>query len=206
MMKIVANIVSIILHPLLMGTYGVWLALSCTYLSIYPMLVKLSLGGGVFLCTAVIPGILILLMVKSGAAGDLELTDRKERVIPYLVFITSNIVCLFYLFKMQMPFWLLSMFVGGCFGLFLSLCINFAWKISAHAMGIGGLLGAIMGVARIQMVNPYWLFMIVVVGCGLLATSRIILQKHTPMQVYAGFSVGFLCTFGASSINMIHLL
>lgn len=55
-----------------------------------------------------------------------------------------------------MPFWLLAMLIGACVALVIALCVNFAWKISAHAIGIGGLLGAIMGVARIHMINPYW--------------------------------------------------
>ena len=77
-------------HPLLMVTYGVILALSFTYLAIYPPTMKMLLVGGAFLSTAVVPGIFIFLMVKNGAAGDLELTDRKERGVPYLIIITSS--------------------------------------------------------------------------------------------------------------------
>ena len=132
-------------HPLLMVTYGVILALSFTYLAIYPPTMKMFLVGGAFLSTAVVPGIFIFLMVKNGAAGDLELTDRKERVVPYLIIITSIMVCIFYMYKMMIPFWFLSLMMGACVALIISLCINFYWKISAHTLGIGGLLGGIMG-------------------------------------------------------------
>lgn len=205
-MKIVASLISSVFHPLLMTTYGILVALTYSYLIIYPVEMKLYLTGGVFLCTAVIPGLLVFLMVKGGGASDLELTDRRERVMPYLIFITANMVCLFYLFKMQMPFWLLSIFVGACLGLFIAMCINFVWKISTHTLGLGGLLGVVMSIARIQMVNPYWLFILVIIAGGLTATSRIILEKHTPMQAYAGFALGFLCTFGASYLSFVHLL
>ena len=63
-----------------------------------------------------------------------------------------------------MPFWLLAMLIGACVALVIALCINFAWKISAHAIGIGGLLGGVMGVARIHMINPYWAFIVVLIG------------------------------------------
>jgi membrane-associated phospholipid phosphatase len=205
-MKLFANIISIVFHPLLMVTYGMLLALSFTYLGVYPLALKLHLTAGVFLCTVVIPGAIILLMVKNGMANDMELTNRRERMMPYLLFIASNMGCLFYLFKMQLPFWILSMFMGICVALFAALCINFVWKISIHTLAAGGLLGAVTGIARMQMTNPYWLFIAVLMIAGLTGTSRIILNKHTPMQVYAGFLLGLACTFAASFTHFIYLL
>lgn len=204
-MRLLANIASFLFHPLLMVTYGILLALSFTYLAIYPPTMKLLIAGGAFLSTAVIPGLFIWLLVRSGAAVDIELSNRKERVIPYLIFITSIIMCAFFLYKMLMPFWLLAMLIGVCIALVVALCINFYWKISAHAIGIGGLLGGIMGVSRIHMINPYWSFIIVILVAGLLGTSRLILKRHTPMQVYAGFCLGFICTFVASVLSYIYL-
>jgi len=189
-----------------MVTYGILLALNYTYLALYPSTMKLYLAGGVLLCTAVIPGLLIILLVKGGAAGDLELTDRRERVVPYLIFITSNMICLFYLFKMHLPFWVLSMFIGVCIALFTALCINFVWKISVHGIGIGGLLGAIMSASYIQKINPFWIFIFVIIAGGLVCTSRLILRKHTLLQTGAGFLLGFICTFGASFMSFIYFL
>lgn len=204
-MKVFANLISFLFHPLLMVTYGVVLALTFTFLAIYPLNMKLLIAGGVFVSTAVIPGLFIFLLVKNGAAVDIELSNRKERLVPYLIFITSILVCVFFLYKMLMPFWLLAMLMGACVALVIALVINFYWKISAHAIGIGGLLGGIMGVARIHMINPYWAFISVFVIAGLVATSRIFLKRHTPMQVYAGFSLGFICTFVASIVSYIYL-
>lgn len=56
-MRLFSNIISGMFHPLLMVTYGVVLALTFTYLAIYPPAMKLLLAGGAFLSTAVIPGI-----------------------------------------------------------------------------------------------------------------------------------------------------
>ncbi|RHJ81005.1 hypothetical protein [Parabacteroides sp. AM08-6] len=204
-MKLLSNIVSGMFHPLLMVTYGVILALMFTYLTIYPPAMKLLLIGGAFLSTAVIPGLFIYMMVRSGAAGDLELSDRKERVVPYLILITSILVCVFYMYKMMLPFWLLSLLVGASVALLLAMLINFYWKISAHMLGVGGLLGGIMGISRIHLMNPYWTFIIVIVIAGLVGTSRIFLKRHTSMQVYAGFCLGFICTFVSSFLSYIYL-
>lgn len=204
-MRLFSNIISGMFHPLLMVTYGVILALSFTYLAIYPPTMKLLLAGGAFLSTAVVPGGFILMMVKNGAAADMELSDRHERAVPYLIIITSLLVCTFYMYKMMLPFWFLSLLIGACVAMILALLINFYWKISAHTIGIGGLLGGIMGVARIHLLNPYWAFILVIVIAGLVGTSRIFLKRHTPMQVYAGFCLGFMCTFVASFLSYIYL-
>lgn len=204
-MKLFANIISGVFHPLLMITYGVLMVLLCTYLAIYPPTMKLLLIGGAFLSTALIPGLFIFMMVKSGAAVDMELSERRERVVPYLILITSVLVCVFYMYKMMLPFWFLSLLIGAGVALLLALVINFFWKISAHMLGIGGLLGGVMGVSRVHLMNPYWAFIIVIVIAGLLGMSRIFLKRHTPMQVYAGFGLGFICTFVASFMSYIYL-
>ena len=178
-MKLFSNIISFVFHPLLMVTYGIVLALMFTFLAIYPLPVKLLIAGGTFISTAIVPGLFIFLLVKNGAAGDIELSDRKERVVPYLIFITSILVCIFFLYKMLMPFWLLAMLIGACVALVIALCIN--------------------------MINPYWAFIVVLIVAGLLGTSRIFLKRHTPMQVYAGFCLGFICTFVASLMSYIYL-
>lgn len=204
-MKLFSNIISGMFHPLLMITYGVVMALTFTYLAIYPPAMKLLLAGGAFLSTAVVPGLFIYLMVRNGAAVDLELSDRRERVVPYLIFITSILICIFYMYKMMVPFWLLALLAGAAVALLFALVINFYWKISAHTLAVGGLLGGIMGVARIHMINPYGGFILVILIAGLVGTSRIFLKRHTPMQVYAGFCLGFICTFMASLLSYIYL-
>jgi len=72
-------------------------------------------------------------------------------------------------------------------------------------IGIGGLLGGIMGLARIHGINPYWAFIFVLLIAGAVGTSRIILNKHTTGQVFAGFGLGFVCTFVASLLSYIYL-
>ena len=204
-MRLLANIISGMFHPLLMVTYGVVLALTFTYLVIYPFTMKLLLVGCAFLSTAVIPGGFIFLLVKRGVATDMELARRQERIVPYLIFIMSVMFCAFYMYKMMLPFWFISLLLGVCIALILALLINFFWKISTHTIGIGGLLGGIMGIAQTHFINPYWVFICVIIIAGLVGSARIFLKRHTPMQVYAGFCLGFICTFVASFLSYIYL-
>ena len=113
-MRLFSNIISALFHPLLMVTYGITIALMNTFLVLYPLRMKLLIWGSTFLSTAVLPGLCIYLLVRNGAASDLELSKRKERVLPYLIFVTSVALCLYFLYRMMMPFWLLSLLMGGC--------------------------------------------------------------------------------------------
>lgn len=204
-MKTFSTLISIIFHPLLILTYGIMLTLTFTHLALYPYSMKLAIAGGTFLITALVPGLFIGLLVRNGAAKDLELSDRRERLIPYLILFTSVIACSYFLFRMFMPFWVIALLVGTALALFLALCINFFWKISAHTIGIGGLLGGIMGVAYIHQFNPYWAFIGVLLIGGLVGMSRIFLKRHTSMQAYAGFCLGFICTFVSSFLGYLYL-
>jgi membrane-associated phospholipid phosphatase len=200
-----ANIVSIVFHPLLMMTYGVLLAVSFTHLAMFPIALKLYMLGGVLLCTVFIPSFVVILMVRKGDAVDMELTEKSERVIPYMVFMLGNLLCFWFYMRLQLPAWLLSMFIGVSFALLLALCINFIWKISAHTIALGGMLGAIMGISYVRMINPYDMFVLVLLAGGLTGTARIILGKHTLMQVICGFILGFACTFLSSLLNISYL-
>ena len=62
-MKLFSNIVSILFHPLLMVTYGIVLALTCTFLSVYPLPMKLWIIGGTFVSTALMPGAFIYMLI-----------------------------------------------------------------------------------------------------------------------------------------------
>lgn len=203
-MRKIANILSTMFHPLLMVTYGIVMALSFSYLAIYPMKIKLILLSGVFLMTAVIPACFIYLMIKGGNGADWELSDRRNRTMPYLIYVGSVIATLFFLFKMMLPFWVLAQLLGTAVAMLLALCINFFWKISAHMIGIGGLLGGLMGISRIYMQNPYWGFIALILIAGCLGTSRLYLRKHTPFQVYCGFGLGFIVIYISSLLSYFY--
>ena len=159
-MRLIANILSIAFHPLLMVTYGVALAFASTYLAVYPLQMKLLILSGVFLMTAVVPAIFIFLLVKYGNAGDYALTNRRVRTLPYLLYVASIVACAFFLLRMLLPFWLVVILFGTAAVMLIAMGINFRWKISAHMIGIGGLIGGIMGIAQIYALNPWRGFII----------------------------------------------
>ncbi len=62
-------------------------------------------------------------------------------------------------------------------------------------MGLGALSGSIyaLGIRFEANVNTFFIWSILL--SGLVAYSRIKLEAHTSMQVYAGFILGFICQY-----------
>ena len=72
-------------------------------------------------------------------------------------------------------------------------------------IAIGGLLGGLMGISYIYSINPFWGFIAGFLIAGLVGTARVELRRHTLGQVFAGFALGFACTFVSSSLSFIYL-
>jgi len=85
--------------------------------------------------------------------------------------------------------------LGSCLVLLILFAITIKWKISGHGAGMGGLLGAVLALTFKYGINLLWPIIVVILISGAVGSSRIYLKKHTPMQVYAGFSVSVLCMY-----------
>lgn len=190
-MRFAAHILSVVFHPLLMITYGIYIALTYTSLAIFPAPLKMKILTCTFMMTAFVPALCIFMMIKIGRQGDYDLTKKADRTKPYLIYIASVVACALYLSRMLMPFWILATVFGTAITMLIAMCINFFWKISAHMIGIGGILGGLMGISHVYFMNPYWGFILGFAAAGLLGSSRLILRRHTPAQVYVGFGLGF---------------
>jgi membrane-associated phospholipid phosphatase len=81
--------------------------------------------------------------------------------------------------------------------LVLLTCISFFWRISAHMTGISGFLAIItMTGIRYPMLEMLYPQLFAILVCGGIATSRLYLNAHTPLEVLGGFVLGFtVCSF-----------
>ena len=74
----------------------------------------------------------------------------------------------------------------------LTAIINLKYKISAHMVGIGGLLGSLIVVSYVLKYNAVPQLSVLVLLAGVIATCRLYLKAHEPKQIYSGFFLGFL--------------
>src|ERR1043166_186191 len=143
----IAKTISVLLHPLLMPTYGFALLFyTDNYVGNFlDPRIKLIIVVVSFFFTFLLPVLNTLVLLKLNRISSLQLSDPRERAIPYgstsIYYFT-----LFYLFwKENFPAICEILVLGAGLSILLTLLINFKWKISAHSVGIGGIIGAILG-------------------------------------------------------------
>ena len=195
-MKQIALFISSIFQPLLMPIYSVALLFVYTYFRFVYAHQFLNLIIPTILLTFLIPGALIYIMMRLGIISGLTLLKRSDRFAPYTVTMLSFSFLIYYFYKLGLPTWFLLMISASIIVMLIATVITLWWKISAHMFGISTLIGGVMSVCYfVEKSNPSYLFMILLLIAGMVGTSRIILRRHTPNQVYAGFLLGFVVSF-----------
>lgn len=209
MLKVFANLISIIFHPLYILTYAyglLWIVNPFQFANYS----KTELGIffiSLVMVSAVIPIVGVLMMRFLGMIDGLELKNRTDRIGPFIIigvcylwltvnFINSN----------QVSDFLTTFMLGATISLFMGFIINIIEKISLHTIGMGGLLAGYLiliehfgfGAASFvwngteYSIHLMLILLLLIFISGLVATSRLILGAHMPREVYGGLLVGLL--------------
>lgn len=187
---------SAMLSPLLMPTYGIIIALWCSYLSAYDMGLRVTIMLVASGITLVLPVFFIATLHHFKWISDKRLVDRRERLLPYLFAFLCYVAVAFYLHsRVHMPTWGVMFFVGAALSVLISAVVNLRWKISAHMAGMAGIVALIYNMHALvtEAFNLIWVLIVAVLLCGILGSARIILGRHTLAQVIAGAINGALC-------------
>jgi hypothetical protein len=190
-----ARVISIVFHPLLIPTLGFLLFFySGFYFAILPWALKKFIILVVFTSTCVLPA-LILSTLSLNHRLDLSMEKSTDRVLT-LIICSAFYYIGYLLLKRIISFPIYSVFlIAAILIQVVLLPITMRWKISTHLAAIGGLIGGVFGLSLRLHENPVFILSFLIVVAGLLGTSRLILEKHTEKQVYAGFCLGFFVLF-----------
>lgn len=192
-MRAMSLFVSGFFHPIFMPFYVVLLAflLRPTDLMFLQPSIQLFVLLQVLVMATLLPMGAVLVFVRLGRLSSVMAEERSERNLPYLVQALCLASLIFSFRNNGLPVLLIEMIVGALVAVLVSWFINRRWKISAHGVGMGGLLGFLWAM---QTRTEYAILLplaIAVLCAGAVATARLYLQAHLPPQVYAGFLVGF---------------
>lgn len=180
-----------------MPTYGLALLFfTSNYISTFtPLALRLTVTVITFVFTFILPSLNALILLKTGRINSFEMETRKERVIPYIS-TALYFFALFYLFhQAQFPSFLNMLILAAAIAIIAAFLVNYKWKISAHAVGIGGLIGAIMGISLRLSIDLHLIIILLILCAGFAGYARLKLDAHSPAQVYTGFLLGFLAEF-----------
>lgn len=198
MEKRLAQIISVVFHPLLIPSY-VFLILINTYAQYalmmphnYSYLILLL----VFLTSFVLPLLIILVMLKMKIIESLEMKTRQERALPLLV--TAGFYYLTFHFLKQVPnFALFNVFMlGSALLAIIALLVNYLVKVSLHMVALGGMAGAFMGFSLALRENFMPFIIVIILAAGLTGYARLRLNSHNEAEIYSGFGLGFVLMGG----------
>jgi membrane-associated phospholipid phosphatase len=149
------------------------------------------LGAGLAIAVsfgAAMPIIVVIVLHLSRKISDVHITTREQRTLPFLLTIGSFIIGTLLLWLVSGPCLLTAMLICYAINTTVVMLINFKWKISVHATGIGGPLAAFTVVAGWMIAAPFLGLV------ALVAWARVYLRAHTPGQVVAGSLFGYFFT------------
>ena len=187
--------ISTILHPIVLPTLGTFL-----YFFFVPRTIERRLQfiilGLIFVFTYLVPLLLLVFLKALGSIKNFEVFSIKERRIPVLIMIVilyslgdsiiqipaaRNLGILFYGTSLSL----------GCIYLLFSIKL----KSSLHLVSMGNMIGFFLIIGNINTLPLLPLIVILVLLSGILASSRLHLKAHTPIEILVGFFLGFLSQF-----------
>ena len=204
MLRVLALVFTIVFQPLLMPALVFGLVLfAVPEATSLPEEFKTQIFYLIVLSTLLIPMITIIGLRLSGMVKSLHLPKKQDRLVPFLITCIYFVMTTYFLFqKSELDPILWKGMAVISFSVIALTIVTLFWKMSAHMTGLGGLMGVILLMGKLfPTFNELYPLLLTIVLSGAVASSRLYLDAHRPLEVYAGFLSGFLiCWFGFSWI------
>ena len=103
----------------------------------------------IVLSTLLIPMVTIIGLRLSGTVKSLHMPEVKDRKLPFVITALYFLLTTWFLYQktdLDPVLWLGMMII--CISVVLLTAVSFFWKISAHMIGLGGLLGVVLVLGR----------------------------------------------------------
>lgn len=142
----------------------------------------------------VMPALWYLFLVKIKVIKNIDASDRKERKWAYFFTLLCYLGVAWFLCQVESML-LASIVISAAIILTVVTITNIFWKISAHATGISGLLGAVIYVGAYYNNYSVAAIIAIIIAIAAVCSARLILNAHTHAQLIAGTLLGLLGMF-----------
>lgn len=199
--RIAAHIFSYIFHPLFVPLYVCYFLVFIhpSYAAGFDDRMKWQVLLIVALNAVFFPLFTVLLLKGVGFIQSIFLHSQKDRIIPY---IASGVFFFWtwHVFRQQTQY--NPIFASFFFGVLLTssaaLLANIYFKISMHAMGMGGIVGLFFVIFFYNTMLMTWPLSLAFLITGIVCTSRLIISNHSAQDIYLGFLLGVFCQLAAA--------
>jgi hypothetical protein len=188
----IAKIVSVIFNPLFIPLYGLLIIFTAPTLFWYiPIKVKKILFLVVATNNVLVPVTLMPFFRYRNIITSWIIETRKERVFSLIAISLFYSITSFVIFRLQIPAFIKAYMFSITLTIIALAIINFWWKISLYSAGAGALAGVVLTLSLKMLVPLTWFLIPVILSGGLILSSRLKLNTHSPSEVYLGFLAGF---------------
>ena len=186
-----AQALTVIFHPVFVPLYGLLIIYSShTLLSFIPSEMKRVIFIVVFANNVIIPLSLTAILYAKGAIKTFSARDRNERVVLLTFAMVMYTLTALVLLKMRVPSLFKAYFISIAIVTLITLVITAFYRISLHASGIGGLLALVVFMMILYDIRSVWQLVTVILAGGLVMSSRLYLEDHSPAEVWLGLLAG----------------
>jgi len=193
--KFIARGISVIFNPFFMPTLGLWVMMEfIPGTSILHERIKLLIFTIVIITSCILP-LLFILISALNFQGILQLTKKKDRVLPYFFTAFSIFLGSQLLSKLPVPNLFRIYLLSISLILVLLFFISLKWKISGHTVGLGLVTGTALSLLFRYGINLFWPVVILILLAGIVGTARLLLGQQTLGGVIAGFFIGCLSIY-----------
>lgn len=190
-MNFILKSVSFIFHPIIMPLLAVifYFSKSPRYLPFEVISAKVT---SLFILTILLPILSYFLLKTIGRTQSIYLKTTKERIIPLII----NAVIILLILRRVLPIHqipeLYFFFIGTLISTLTCLVLAFAhFKASIHMIAISGVFMFALALSVHFSININGSLALMAIITGAIATSRLHLKAHTPIELLFGFCIGF---------------
>lgn len=192
-LRVAASVVSVIFHPLFIPLYVIAFLLYWhpAVFAGFTGSEKIRILAMVAVNLTLLPAATVFLLWRLRFIKNIYLRTPRERIIPYATEMIFAFWCWNVFHNLSyIPPVCTIFFLGTFITVILGWFANIYFKISMHGLAAGGMVFFVVMVALSGAGSSGQYALAAILTTGLIASARLIVSDHRPVEVYAGILLG----------------